>query len=330
MRSRCIEALAARDGAALIGAVDGAARARPVGRRRARGNGARCCSEMAVLRRCPARCDDDDPDTPRSRAPRGAAAGRRDPAALQHRPAWPRRAGARARRVQRPGDGAAAPARVRAGRRERAGDAAAGTGAAAPAASPRVGGAAAPAGRGRAAARARRRDAAPRSTPPRAPPAATSPARPSQAPTRRRSGGGATRAASPPTLGRRWCGSLVAARARSRAMVRELAMQAECVASSTAPASRSGSCASSARTCARRRCASSCRRRVAAGARRSRCGSSSRPASAVDTPARRDAAERDARQAAGRAEHPRRSAGQALMAQYKTARIVPGSVKPQS
>jgi DNA polymerase-3 subunit gamma/tau len=50
---------------------------------------------------------------------------------------------------------------------------------------------------------------------------------------------------------------------------------------------------------------------------------------AVDTPAARDAAERDRRQAEAERAIEQDPLVRALMAQYKTARIVPGSVKPQ-
>ncbi len=48
----------------------------------------------------------------------------------------------------------------------------------------------------------------------------------------------------------------------------------------------------------------------------------------IDTPARRDAAERQRRQAAAEAVIHRDPVVQQLLAQYKTARIVPGSIKP--
>ncbi|HEX4236165.1 MAG TPA: DNA polymerase III subunit gamma/tau, partial [Caldimonas sp.] len=53
-------------------------------------------------------------------------------------------------------------------------------------------------------------------------------------------------------------------------------------------------------------------------------------AAAVDTPATRDAAERDRRQAEAERAIEQDPLVRALMAQYKTARIVPGSVKPQA
>ena len=49
---------------------------------------------------------------------------------------------------------------------------------------------------------------------------------------------------------------------------------------------------------------------------------------AVDTPAARDTAERDRRQAEAERVIQDDPLVKALMAQYKTARIVPGSVKP--
>ncbi|HZW73106.1 MAG TPA: DNA polymerase III subunit gamma/tau, partial [Caldimonas sp.] len=48
----------------------------------------------------------------------------------------------------------------------------------------------------------------------------------------------------------------------------------------------------------------------------------------VDTPAARDAAERERRQAAAERAIEEDPLVRALMSQYKTARIVPGSVKP--
>jgi len=51
-------------------------------------------------------------------------------------------------------------------------------------------------------------------------------------------------------------------------------------------------------------------------------------ATAVDTPAARDAAERERRQAAAERAIEEDPLVRALMSQYKTARIVPGSVKP--
>jgi len=50
--------------------------------------------------------------------------------------------------------------------------------------------------------------------------------------------------------------------------------------------------------------------------------------SVADTPAARDAAERDRRQAAAERAIEEDPLVRALMSQYKTARIVPGSVKP--
>jgi len=50
---------------------------------------------------------------------------------------------------------------------------------------------------------------------------------------------------------------------------------------------------------------------------------------ALDTPAARDAAERERRQAEAERAIEQDPLVRALMAQYKTARIVPGSVKPQ-
>jgi DNA polymerase-3 subunit gamma/tau len=51
-------------------------------------------------------------------------------------------------------------------------------------------------------------------------------------------------------------------------------------------------------------------------------------AAALDTPAAREAAERDRRQAEAERAIEEDPLVRALMAQYKTARIVPGSVKP--
>ena len=57
-------------------------------------------------------------------------------------------------------------------------------------------------------------------------------------------------------------------------------------------------------------------------------GATIEAAAAVDTPAARDAAERDRRQAEAERAIEEDPLVRALMAQYKTARIVPGSVKP--
>ena len=83
-RCGCVEALAARDGAALIAAVDGL---RELGLSAAGTleEMAALLQQMAVLQAVPGALDDDDPDARRRRAPGGAAAGRRDAAALQHR-----------------------------------------------------------------------------------------------------------------------------------------------------------------------------------------------------------------------------------------------------
>ena len=91
------------------------ARARPLGRRHARGAGRSAAGDGGAAGGAGRRRKRRSGRRGR-RPPVGAAARRRDPAALQHRPAWPGRAGARARRIQRPGDDPAAHAGVRAGR----------------------------------------------------------------------------------------------------------------------------------------------------------------------------------------------------------------------
>ena len=112
------------------------------------------------------------------------------------------------------------------------------------------------------------------------------------------------------------------------AMVRELAMQAQCV--------RVVDGAAGARLAAARRA----REPARAGAARAAAGGAGAQAegraerleieagAVADTPAARDAAERDRRQAEAERVIQDDPLVKALMAQYKTARIVPGSVRP--
>ena len=112
-------------------------------------------------------------------------------------------------------------------------------------------------------------------------------------------------------------------------MVRELAMQAECARrSSTASRRRSGSL----RVERENLRAPALRERLQAAIATQLEGRAVRleiEAGAVDdTPRARDSAERDRRQAEAERIIHDDPLVQALMAQYKTARIVPGSVKP--
>nr|HET7860696.1 DNA polymerase III subunit gamma/tau [Caldimonas sp.] len=126
-----------------------------------------------------------------------------------------------------------------------------------------------------------------------------------------------------------WCalvGRLVAAGAVA-AMVRELAMQAECVRVTGAGAERTWHVRverENLRTPA-------LRERLQAAASEAE-GHPVRleieAAPVADTPAARDAAERERRQAAAERAIEEDPLVRALMSQYKTARIVPGSVKP--
>ena len=91
------------------------ARAGPVGRRHAGGNGRAAAADGGAAGGAGrARCG--RPRRRGGRAPRRRAGARRDAAALQHRAARPQRAGVGAGRIQRPGDGAAAHAGLPAGR----------------------------------------------------------------------------------------------------------------------------------------------------------------------------------------------------------------------
>jgi hypothetical protein len=108
---RLVESLAARDGAAVIAAID---QLRDLGLSAAGTleEMAALLQQMAVLQVVP-----EASRRRRSRCGRAGSAGDparagRDAAALQHRAAWTRRDRAGARRIQRSGDGAAAPARV--------------------------------------------------------------------------------------------------------------------------------------------------------------------------------------------------------------------------
>ncbi len=111
------------------------------------------------------------------------------------------------------------------------------------------------------------------------------------------------------------------------ALVRELAMQAQCLALDDAATPARGA-ARRARNPAqrgqRRQAAGRALRRRWAG----RCSLQLEAGVAEDSPARRDAAERARRQAEAEQIIHDDPLVQALMAQYKTARIVPGSVKP--
>ena len=112
------------------------------------------------------------------------------------------------------------------------------------------------------------------------------------------------------------------------AMVRELAMQAECVRVASAASAQVWHL----RVERENLRAPALRERLQAAASESR----RRPVRleieagpALDTAAARDAAERDRRQAEAERAIEQDPLVRALMAQYKTARIVPGSVKPQ-
>ena len=293
----------------------------------------RCCSRWRCCRRCRARSTATIP-TPPTRA-RLAALLPADETQLLYSivPARPRRAGPGARRVRGADDGAAAPAGVQAGRRgsrERA--------AAAAAPAPRRGAGRVPAGAVRAApaaaaGRARRRrgdDAARQRLPPR---------RDGRSPRVRRRRRRVRRASprprrrrAAPTPPRRPLGE-IGARSWSRrgsiaALVRELAMQAQLRRrrrrrAAVAPARR-----------ARDRCARRRARQAAGGAGRGAAATpvrarASRPARRSTRPAR---ARRRARAASASARPSRMIHDdplvQELMAQFKTARIVPGSIKP--
>ena len=264
-----------------------------------------------ALRRRRPRCA---PTRARLAAP---AAGRRDAAALQHRAARPRRAAAGARRIQRPGDGAAAHAGVRAGA-ARAGDAAR-RGRRRPAAAP-----------SRAAAGAAR-DGGPRHAAMRAPSATAAPARVAAVTSRRRGStmpppkrprGRAQRAASPAGQrrppaepARRWCRRrwANAGPSWSRAWSQRQASPRWCASWRCRPDCVRIDGARSAALAAARRARIAARRALreklqaaladalgAAAAARAR----GRRA-AVDTPARRDAAERGAASARPSSSDPR-------------------------
>ena len=72
---------------------------------------------MAVIQAVPSAADDTRSRRRRDCAPCAADAGRRNPIALQHVPAWPRRAGLGARRIRGIDHGAAAPAGLQGRRR---------------------------------------------------------------------------------------------------------------------------------------------------------------------------------------------------------------------
>ena len=211
------------------------ARAGSLRRRRARGNGGAAAGDgdragcPFAARRGRSRR--------RSRAPaRRAAARRRDPAALQHGPRRSRRDRPRARRIQRPGDGAAAHAGLRAGGRARgrAGSVRTPSGRASPA-------------RSSGAATSLATEAATVATSPRpsaaqaAPVAAAAPSIAAGTPTFQAEATGgegrgpALEATAPATEGAlaadRWIALVqrLAASGAITAMVRELAMQAQCV-----------------------------------------------------------------------------------------------------
>ena len=130
-----------------------------------------------------------------------------------------------------------------------------------------------------------------------------------------------------PTAGPSWCRRLAASGAIA-AMVRELAMQAQCVRIVDGAAGRVWRLRverENLRTPA-------LRERLQAALAQQADGRPMRieiEAGAVaDTPAARDAAERDRRQAEAERIIHDDPLVKALMAQYKTARIVPGSIKP--
>ena len=116
---RVLEALAAGEGAALVATVD-ELRALGLSAGGLLEELAGLLQRMAVMQAVPQAADESDPDTPAIDAACGHARSRRDAALLQHRVAGPRRARARARRVQRSRDGPAAHARVSAGPSRRA------------------------------------------------------------------------------------------------------------------------------------------------------------------------------------------------------------------
>ena len=82
----------ARDGAARGGRGRRAARARPVGRRHAGGDGRAAAADGGAAGRARRAATTTDPDAPTLARLAAAAAGRRDAVALQHRAARPRRA----------------------------------------------------------------------------------------------------------------------------------------------------------------------------------------------------------------------------------------------
>ena len=302
MRCALVRRAGARgDGAALVAAVDALRALGLSARRHARRDGRRCCSRWRSSRRCPGALDDDRPrHAAVARAGRRCCR-RRDAAALQHRAARPRRAGAGARRVQRPGDGAAAHAGV--SRRRRS------TPARAPARRRQLPTPRRPRRPRRARRRRQRRGEPPRrACPPATPRRADAAARgstqqppddgpmPAAAPPHARA---RSRAAAPER--RRWADALAAAGSRGWSQ-RQAVTRAGARAGDAGQLHRhrrrraaAGGCASSAS-----RCAPGAARQAAGGAGRG-CSaapvrSRSRPGAADDTPARRDAAERERRQ----------------------------------
>jgi DNA polymerase-3 subunit gamma/tau len=112
---RLIEALAQGDGKTVVETSE-ALRLHGLSAAAALEEMSMVLQRMAVLQAVPDRPRPTTGDERRDhRAPGRADAGRRDAAALQHVPAWPRRAGPGARRIRGADDGAAAAAGVQAG-----------------------------------------------------------------------------------------------------------------------------------------------------------------------------------------------------------------------
>jgi len=135
----------------------------------------------------------------------------------------------------------------------------------------------------------------------------------------------------PTVLGTRWAElvqALIAAGSIS-AFARELAMQAQCVALDDGPANAEVSCVLRVEREPLRAAAPCDKLQAALAALLGRAVHLEVQAgTADDSPARREAAERARRQAQAEQIIHGDPLVQALMAQYKTARIVPGSVKP--
>ena len=111
------------------------------------------------------------------------------------------------------------------------------------------------------------------------------------------------------------------------ALVRELAMQSQWIDDPPATTARAGACASSASRCAAPRCATSCARPLR------RCTAQPVELELLDgvpsdTPALREAAARARAQQQAEQTMTTDPVVRELMSQFKTARIVPGSIKP--